>query len=218
MFDTLIGAQRLPAARFHHADGFARVAEIRCAHGAREQDPIDAVVDGDPVRIGRGHLHRLQRLVLLCVADDHGLRAHAAQVPVLAVVGEDDVLADAAARHRHDFADAVRLLLHVDDAQFLLAERRDVGLGLVAVVEDVVRDEVARQRNVLHDLAEILGRRIDVDDRDALLARRGRHRGLERLQRLRRLGLVIDHREDLAEGDRRQQRERRGKARTAPEF
>ena len=58
-------------------------------------------------------------------------------------------------------------------------------------------------------LPNALGLRIDVDDRDALLAPRGRHRGLERFQRLWRLGLIIDHREDLAEGDRRQQRKRR---------
>ena len=45
-------------------------------------------VNGDPVRIRRGYLDRLQRLVPARVAHDHGLGAHAAKVPALAVVGE----------------------------------------------------------------------------------------------------------------------------------
>src|SRR6266404_9022401 len=205
----LVGAQHLAAARFHGTDVFAGVAEVGRAHRAREQNSIDAVVDGDSMRIGRSDLYRLDWLVLGRVADDHRLCAHASQVPELAVVGENYVFADDASRYRHHFGDTVRRFFHVDNAQLGLAERRDISLGLVAVVENVVRDKVARQGDVLHDLAEILGRRIDVDDRNTLLARRSRNRRFERLQRIRRLRFVIDHCKDLAHGERRQ-RQRRG--------
>jgi hypothetical protein len=168
-------------------------------------------VDRDAVRIRRGHLHGLQRLVGLRVADDHRLRAHAAQVPVLVVVRKHDVLADAATRYRDDL-DAVRVFLHVDHAELALTERGDIRLALVPVIEDMVRDKIGGQRQVLHDLPEALGLRIDVYDRDAFLAGRRGDRRLQCLQRVRRLGFVVGHEMDLAGGERGHQRKHRGGA------
>ena len=67
-------------------------------------------------------------------------------------------------------------LRHVDDAQLGLAERGDIGLRRIAIVEDVVGDEIGRQRNGLDDLAEVRRGGIDVDDGDAFLPRLARHR------------------------------------------
>ena len=87
------------------------------------------------------------------LADKDISRVHAGQVPGCIVLGEDNVFAHHAARHRDPFQ-PVRELIQFKDIDFRPAERGDVGLVHVAVVKDVMGDQIRRQRYGHQDLAE----------------------------------------------------------------
>ena len=88
---------------------------------------------------------------------------------------ENHVLADLAVRHRHGLG-RERTLAHIDDPQLAFAEGGDVSLGHIAVVEDVMGDEIRRQRYSLDNLFEVGRRGIDVNDGDPFLSGLARDR------------------------------------------
>ena len=142
-------------------------------------------MDRDAVGIGLWRVDRLDRLVRHGVAHDHGVGAHAGQVPLGVVTGEDDVLADFAIGHG-DHVDPVGIALQVQNVEGVLAEHRQIRLARILVVEDVMVVQARGQWDIRQNLAKTRRFRVDIHDRDAFLAKA-----------LVRLGLVIDHGQNL---------------------
>ena len=121
------------------------------------------------MRIGYWRLDSVSVCVIDGIAGNDHIRSHAGHIPLLVVRGKHDIFTDLAVRNVDDFY-AVRIHRQIDDTKFRFTERRQVKLGRVAVVKNVVRDEIRRQRNVHEYVAVVCRLRVHVENGDALFA------------------------------------------------
>jgi len=162
--------QHLAGARLDDHDRLAGIRGILGVDRTRHQHAVDTVMRGDAVRIGRGHRHGFEHLVRLRIADDDDRASHAGEIPAVLRLGEGEILADDAAGNGDDLG-PVRETCHVEHPQFGTAKRGDIGPFARWIVEDVVRDQIRRQRNLGKDLTVVRRCRVELDKGDALLAK-----------------------------------------------
>ena len=174
-----------------HRDGITRLGHVGLDR-AGDQHAVDPVVNRYAVRIPHGDRgafvrpHHLGRLIRDRVTHDDRARTHTGEEPDAVVFRHHQILQDLALWHL-DGTQAIRKARQIHGMQHAFVQRRDVGLGPVAIEEDVVRDEIGRQRHLHQNFAEVGRLGIDVHNRDSFAT-----------HRLVRLAFVVEQRQQFS--------------------